>query len=141
MQHIVEAIEHGATGDDLADLPIPEEYRAAHVLKAEQDMWAGVAVGRQGPAPEPARRRRCRRRELAPDEAYIAVMASSINFNTVWTQHLRAGQHVRPAGPPRPARASGRSATTSRTRWSAATPPVSCCRSARRCATGSRAIA
>ena len=23
--------------------------------------------------------------ELAPDEVYIAVMASSINFNTVWT--------------------------------------------------------
>ena len=23
--------------------------------------------------------------ELAPDEAYVAVMASSINFNTVWT--------------------------------------------------------
>ena len=23
--------------------------------------------------------------ELAPDEAYLAVMASSINFNTVWT--------------------------------------------------------
>ena len=22
---------------------------------------------------------------MAPDEAYIAVMASSINFNTVWT--------------------------------------------------------
>jgi len=24
--------------------------------------------------------------ELAPDEAYVAVMASSINFNTVWTK-------------------------------------------------------
>ena len=23
--------------------------------------------------------------ELAPDEAYVAVLASSINFNTVWT--------------------------------------------------------
>src|SRR5437879_11708663 len=23
--------------------------------------------------------------ELAPDEAYVAVMASAINFNTVWT--------------------------------------------------------
>ena len=23
--------------------------------------------------------------ELAPDEVYVAVMASSINFNTVWT--------------------------------------------------------
>ena len=23
--------------------------------------------------------------ELAPDEVYLAVMASSINFNTVWT--------------------------------------------------------
>ena len=39
--------------------------------------------------------------ELAPDEAYVAVMASSINFNTVWTLDLRAAADVRL---PRPAR-------------------------------------
>jgi crotonyl-CoA reductase len=84
MRHIVEAIENGAPGEELAQLPIPDEYRAAHVLKAEQDMWAGVASPDKdprrslhvGPVPTP---------QLAPDEAYVAVMASSINFNTVWS--------------------------------------------------------
>ena len=56
--------------------------------------------------------------ELAPDEAYVAVMASSINFNTVWTQHLRAAADVRLRWPasagervgraPRPAVPGGR---------------------------------
>src|SRR6187402_3794415 len=77
MQQILEAIESGA-------LPVPESYRAAHVLKDEQDMWAGVPSRDKDPrkslhigdVPTP---------ELAPDEAYVAVMASSINFNTVWT--------------------------------------------------------
>jgi len=84
MEHFAEAIESGATGEDLAHLPIPSEYRAAHVLKSEQEMWAGTpSVDKDprrslhvGTVPTP---------ELAPDEAYIAVMASSINFNTVWT--------------------------------------------------------
>ncbi|MGZ6987172.1 MAG: crotonyl-CoA carboxylase/reductase, partial [Ilumatobacteraceae bacterium] len=84
MEHIVEAIDNGASGEELAQLPIPEEYRAAHVLKAEQDMWAGVASADKDPrrslhvgsVPTPS---------LAADEAYVAVMASSINFNTVWS--------------------------------------------------------
>jgi crotonyl-CoA reductase len=84
MQEILDAINAGATGDDIAAIPLPEAYRAAHVLRSEQDMWEGVAsedkdprrslhVG-DVPLPEPA-----------PDEVVIANMASSINFNTVWT--------------------------------------------------------
>ena len=84
VEPIIEAIENGAAGDDIAQLPVPEEYRAAHVLKAEQEMWAGVASTDKDPrrslhvglVPTP---------QLGPDEAYIAVMASSINFNTVWS--------------------------------------------------------
>jgi crotonyl-CoA reductase len=84
MQHFLEAIQSGASFDDIAALPIPESYRAAHVLASEQEMWAGVASKDKDPrqsihigeVPTP---------ELAPDEAYVAVMASSINFNTVWT--------------------------------------------------------
>ena len=84
MQEILDAIEGGASGADIGNLAIPESYRAAHVLKEEQDIWAGVASEAKDPrkslhigeVPTP---------ELAPDEAYIAVMASSINFNTVWT--------------------------------------------------------
>ena len=83
-QQILEAIQAGATGDDLANVPLPESYRGAHVLRSEQEMWAGVASEDKDPrqslhvgdVPLP---------ELAPDEVYIANMASSINFNTVWT--------------------------------------------------------
>ena len=84
MQQILEAIQQGASGADIAALPIPQQYRAAHVLASEQEMWAGVPSKQKDPrqsihigeVPTP---------ELAPDEAYVAVMASSINFNTVWT--------------------------------------------------------
>ncbi len=84
MQEILEAIQSGASGDDIANLTIPESTRAAHVLRSEADMWEGVESWDKDPRkslhvgdlPLP---------ELAPDEVVIAVMASSINFNTVWT--------------------------------------------------------
>src|SRR4029453_9745923 len=84
MQEILEAIQGGASGDEIAALPIPDSYRAAHVLRAEETMWDGVPSEDKDPrkslhigdVPTP---------ELAPDEVYLAVMASSINFNTVWT--------------------------------------------------------
>src|SRR4029453_15063220 len=84
MRQILEAIQGSASGDEIAALPIPESYRAAHVLRAEQEMGAGVPSEDKDPrqslhigdVPTP---------ELAPDEVYIAVMASAINFNTVWT--------------------------------------------------------
>ena len=84
MQPFLEAIQAGASGEEIAAIPIPASYRGAHVLRAEQDMWAGVASEDKDPTkslhvgdiPTP---------ELAPDEVFIAPMASSINFNTVWT--------------------------------------------------------
>jgi crotonyl-CoA reductase len=84
MQEILDAIESGASGEDIGNLPLPESYRAAHVLRSEQEMWAGVESEDKDPTkslhigdvPTP---------EIAPDEVHIAVMASSINFNTVWT--------------------------------------------------------
>ena len=84
MQEILEAIQSGASGDDIANLSVPETTRAAHVLRSEADMWEGVESWDKDPRkslhvgelPLP---------EIAPDEAVVAVMASSINFNTVWT--------------------------------------------------------
>jgi crotonyl-CoA reductase len=43
MEKIREAILNGATGEQLAAMPLPSEYRAAHIRKADQDMFAGVA--------------------------------------------------------------------------------------------------
>src|SRR5947209_12571495 len=84
MREILEAIQTGASGDDIGNLPVPESYRAAFVQRDEAGMWEGVASEDKDPRkslhvgeiPTP---------ELAPDEAYVAVMASAINFNTVWT--------------------------------------------------------
>ena len=84
MQDFLEAIQSGASSDDIAALPIPTHYRGVHVLAEEQEMFVGVASNEKDPRTSlhvgdvatPA---------LAPDEVYIAVMASSINFNTVWS--------------------------------------------------------
>jgi len=84
MREIRDAILAGATGEELAALPIPASYRAAVVRRDEQDMFAGIPSEEKDPrkslhvqeVPVPG---------LAPDEAYVAVMASAINFNTVWT--------------------------------------------------------
>jgi crotonyl-CoA reductase len=84
MQKILEAIVAGASGEELANLPIPESYRAAYVLRSETEMFAGLDSAAKDPrrslhvgdVATPA---------LAPDEVYLAVMASSINFNTVWS--------------------------------------------------------
>src|ERR671918_58315 len=84
MRTFLEAIQGGASGEEIAAFQLPDHYRAAHVLRSEQDMWEGVPSEDKDPrkslhvgeVPTP---------ELAPDEVSLAVMASSINFNTVWT--------------------------------------------------------
>lgn len=84
MQHILEAIESDASGDEIGALAIPESYRAAYVRRDDIGMFEGRESWEKDPreslqigeVPTP---------ELAPDEVYLAVMASSINFNTVWT--------------------------------------------------------
>src|SRR5688572_20231351 len=84
MQQILDAIQSNASGADIGALPLPESYRACVVRREETSMFEGIASADKDPrkslhveqVPLP---------ELAPDEAYVAVMASSINFNTVWT--------------------------------------------------------
>jgi crotonyl-CoA reductase len=84
MQAIREAIVAGAGGDELAALPLPESYRAAFVRRDEIEMFTGVDSADKDPR-KSLHVAEVAVPELAPDEAYIAVMASSINFNTVWT--------------------------------------------------------
>lgn len=84
MQEILQAIEAEASAEEFAALAIPESYRAAYVQRDEIGMFEGRESWEKDPresvhigeVPTP---------ELAPDEVYLAVMASSINFNTVWT--------------------------------------------------------
>jgi crotonyl-CoA reductase len=84
MQEIIDAIAAGAPGEDLAALPLPESYRAAVVLESETAMFEGVDSVDKDPR-QSLHVDEIALPELAPDEAVIAVMASSINFNTVWT--------------------------------------------------------
>ncbi len=85
MQHILDAILAGDTrSEDFAALELPETYKAVTIHKEDVDMFEGLASRDKDPrkslhldqVPIPA---------LAPGEALVAVMASSINYNTVWT--------------------------------------------------------
>ena len=83
MDQIREAIVTGH-GAEVGGMPLPESYRGVTVHKDEAEMFAGMSTQdkdpRQSlhidnvPLPEPG-----------PGEALVAVMASSINYNTVWT--------------------------------------------------------
>ncbi|MFE1246398.1 crotonyl-CoA carboxylase/reductase [Streptomyces sp. NPDC058735] len=77
-----EAVVAGAGAADLEALPLPDYFPAATVRAEDVDVFRAMEdkdVRKSlsvDDVPMP---------ELAPDEALIAVMASSINYNTVWT--------------------------------------------------------
>ncbi len=84
MDAIRDAILAGAPGEELAALPLPESYRAAFVRKEDAGMFEGLSTREKDPR-RSIRVDRVPVPDLAPDECYVAVMASAINFNTVWT--------------------------------------------------------
>jgi len=84
MEKILQAILNGATGEEIAAIPLPATYRAAYVRKEDQTMWDGVPSNEKDPR-KSIHIGQVDLPELAADEVVIAVMASSINFNTVWT--------------------------------------------------------
>src|SRR5680860_1593590 len=84
MQAFLDAITANAPGDDIGAIPVPESYRAAVVLKDEIDMFEGMDSADKDPR-KSLHVQDVAVPEMAPDEALVAVMASSINFNTVWT--------------------------------------------------------
>jgi len=83
MQDIAAAIE-ASDSAAVAGLPVPESYRGVVVRAEEAGMFDGLAAEDKDPrkalhvqdVPTP---------EVGPGEALIAVMASAINYNTVWT--------------------------------------------------------
>jgi len=85
VQKILDAILSGtASSEDYAALEVPDHYRAVTVHKDEAGMFEGL------PADEKDPRRSLHVEdvatpELGPGEAIVAVMASAINYNTVWT--------------------------------------------------------
>jgi crotonyl-CoA reductase len=85
MQAILDVILSGdRSPETFAALEIPERYRAVTVHKDEVDMFAGLRSRDKDP------RRSLHVEEvdvpeLGAGEALVAVMASAINYNTVWT--------------------------------------------------------
>jgi crotonyl-CoA reductase len=85
MEEILSAVLSGnATSKDVAGLALPQSYRAIVLRKSDVGMFDGMATADKDPRksmhldeiPVP---------ELGIGEALIAVMASSINYNTIWS--------------------------------------------------------
>jgi crotonyl-CoA reductase len=84
MSEILDAVRAGADAATLASLPMPKTTRAVFVRREDQNMFEGMASSEKDPR-QSLKIDEIELPELAPDEVAIAVMASSINFNTVWT--------------------------------------------------------
>jgi crotonyl-CoA reductase len=83
VQELRDAILAGRS-PEVGQLPVPESYRGMAVRAAEAGMFDGLAPREKDPrkslhldeVPTP---------EPGPGEALVAVMASAVNYNTVWT--------------------------------------------------------
>ena len=84
MKEILEAILANADGEEFAAIPVPDTYQAAVVRQDEQDMFEGRTTRDKDPR-ESLHLDEVPLPELGPGEALVAVMASAINYNTVWT--------------------------------------------------------
>ncbi len=81
---ILRAALEGAGSSDLAAMPMPDSCRAAFVRRDELEMFEGLDAADKDPR-KSLHVGEIALPKLAPDEAYVAVMASAVNFNTVWT--------------------------------------------------------
>ncbi|PXY34081.1 crotonyl-CoA carboxylase/reductase [Prauserella flavalba] len=83
LSEILQAVLAGES-DAVGSLPMPESYRGVTVHAEDVEMFAGLPSRDKDPrkslhlddVPVP---------ELGPGEALVAVLASAINYNTVWT--------------------------------------------------------
>jgi crotonyl-CoA reductase len=83
VQELRDAILAGRS-PEVGQLPVPESYRGMAVRAAEAGMFDGLAPREKDPrkslhldeVPTP---------NPGPGEALVAVMASAVNYNTVWT--------------------------------------------------------
>ncbi|WP_141208615.1 crotonyl-CoA carboxylase/reductase [Streptomyces griseorubiginosus] len=80
-----DAVLSGASPQELAHAPLPDHFTAAHLRVEDEKVFADLPEDadkdvrrtlRVGEVPMP---------ELAPDEVLLAVMASTVNYNTVWS--------------------------------------------------------
>jgi crotonyl-CoA reductase len=82
MSDLIQAVCAGASPADLQECELPTRFTAACVVRDEVGMFAEQAdkdVRRSIHVGEVAMP------DLAPDEVVVAVMASAVNFNSVWS--------------------------------------------------------
>ncbi|MEU9443058.1 crotonyl-CoA carboxylase/reductase [Streptomyces sp. NPDC048304] len=85
MDEIISAVlSEDASARDFADLRLPDSYRGAVVLREDVLMFEGMPSAQKDP------RKSLHLRDVpvplpAAGEALVAVMASSVNYNTVWS--------------------------------------------------------
>jgi crotonyl-CoA reductase len=82
LRSVLDALTGDATPEEISGIELPTDYRAAFIRAEDVGMFDGMTdrdvrkslhVG-QVPMPE-----------IAPDEVLIAVMASAVNYNTIWS--------------------------------------------------------
>lgn len=85
MKEILDAIlSTDSTPADFAGLKLPESYRAVTLHKDEEQMFAGLDSRDKDPR-QSLHLDDVALPELGPGEALVAVMASAVNYNTVWS--------------------------------------------------------
>jgi crotonyl-CoA reductase len=84
VKDIRDAVLTAAPAADFAALPVPESYRAVTVHADEVGMFEGRASRDKDPR-ESLHVEEVPTPELGPGEALVAVMASAINYTTVWS--------------------------------------------------------
>ncbi|HET8642568.1 MAG TPA: crotonyl-CoA carboxylase/reductase [Pseudonocardiaceae bacterium] len=80
---LTEVVRAGGDAGAILDCPLPETYRAAFIRREDENIFAAGDTDRDvrtslhvGDVPLPP---------IAPDEVLVAVMASAVNYNTVWS--------------------------------------------------------
>ncbi len=85
MKEILDAILNAdSQAADFAALPLPESYRAVTLHRDEEQMFDGLDSRAKDPR-KSLHVEEVAVPELGPGEALVAVMASAVNYNTVWS--------------------------------------------------------
>jgi crotonyl-CoA reductase len=81
---VLAAVEAGAGSDEFAAISLPDAYYAVAVRAEDAERIGSLPRAEKSPSLA-MRYQQVPMPEIAPDEVLIATMASSINFNTVWS--------------------------------------------------------
>ncbi len=85
MRHILELLESpDANGEDIAAVELPEFHRAAVLLRSERAMFEGIPL-RERDAAKSIQVRDVPTPTPEAGEVLVAVLASAVNYNTVWS--------------------------------------------------------